>query len=448
MKNLFFICCFLSVSFFTYCSEQQFKGGVYETFSDHMPLGGKDNQKIAEFFGYYLKLENSNWGNTHLITYERDDNDSDIFRQVGWFADGYIITFITGPEEGCQIVVHNEEVIGTSYQSQKGVNIYSWGKVYTQSYYQEIEWNVEQQEEEEEEVFDIPSNIDEYDQNGSTALIKAIEQGNLKYVKLLVEAGADVNLITTDINKIKLCPALFALRYPGILEYLINNGASVNVKLSLKQTILHFAVNNNYYESIVILLENGAEVNAVDLYGITPLHLLFKYGHERTFQKNALITLLDNGANVNSVDHDGWKPFHYTYQNCDIDLFRELVKRGANLNEFNPKGFNALHMACQYKKLNVIKFLVEDLKMDVNTHARWTNGTDGGPTPFYFAIPVDEDFEVAEYLLEKGADINAKQYIVANGKMHIYYNSVLSWAIATKFPYHVIEWLKEHGAKY
>ena len=166
--------------------------------------------------------------------------------------------------------------------------------------------------------------VNAYDQNSkNTALMNAIESGNIDSVRLLVNSGADVNSITSTADNQKKCALTLAFRYPEILKYLIESGADVNIKLSQKQTPLHYAAScETNYEAVCILLKHGAKIDAIDLYGRTPLH----FGIMR---KKIGLALIDNGANFHVVDHNGWKPLHTAYMFCEINLLKELIERAS-----------------------------------------------------------------------------------------------------------------------
>ena len=286
----------------------------------------------------------------------------------------------------------------------------------------------------------------------NAALMKAIESGNLVAVKALVAYGADVNATVKRSGSVEICPVLLALRNSEILEFLIVAGADINVKFGEKKTLLHIAAQNeDTFESLAVLLKNGANVNATDLYGKTPLHLsIMLYSQENTF------TLLEYGANIHALDHERWKPLHRAYKRYNLDLLKKMIELGASLNEFTPDGTNALHEICNVswhafygddsKKINLIKFLVENQKMDVNQHSNWIDGTTGGFTPFMLAVGAHsgEDFQILEYFLDKGADMNTKIFrILHDGRINVIYHSVLDWVVKNKRPYHVIEWLQQ-----
>ncbi len=66
-----------------------------------------------------------------------------------------------------------------------------------------------------------------------TFLHKACEHGNLEIVKLLIEAGADINIPSKDQNEYKgATPLMYAVSFlnADIVEYLVEHGADVNAK--------------------------------------------------------------------------------------------------------------------------------------------------------------------------------------------------------------------------
>ena len=73
-------------------------------------------------------------------------------------------------------------------------------------------------------------------------------------------------------------------------------------------TPLHYASCNeiNAPETIVVLLHYGADINAKDENGLTPLH----YAVRRNDQEVVKV-LLNEGANVNVKDNDGLTPLHF-----------------------------------------------------------------------------------------------------------------------------------------
>lgn len=317
-----------------------------------------------------------------------------------------------------------------------------------------------------DQLIQAGANVDAYDQNSkNTALMNAVESGNIEAVKLLVNSGANLNAITT-VDGRKKCALTEAFCYSDILLYLIESGADIHIRLSQRKTPLHIAAESvggyycraseeNMFQALCILLQHGADVNAVDLYGKTPLH--FALTPKAIRFKQPFISLLGHGANIHILDHYGCKPLHLAYNLCDIEILKEFLKRGASLHEFGCGGLNALQCACDWRtsdkesKLNLIRFLIEEQKLNVNQHSKWYDGRDGSTTAFMSAIRTqnffEDDFEILEYLLHMGGDFNSQTYSIIEGKKRVHHKSVLSWAKDVNVPYYVIEWMVEHGAK-
>ena len=68
-------------------------------------------------------------------------------------------------------------------------------------------------------------------------------------------------------------------------------------------TLLHLAVLHNQKETVVFLLDKGAEVNAKSSLGITPLHEAAQNGNKEIAE-----ILVAHGASINAVDDKGWTP--------------------------------------------------------------------------------------------------------------------------------------------
>jgi hypothetical protein len=126
-----------------------------------------------------------------------------------------------------------------------------------------------------------------------------------------------------DINKIK----------SAISEY----NMSLNIRDDQNKSPIHYILDNNSsnltenqkYEIIQLLINNGSSVSAPDIYNTTPLHLAAKYQY-----KNIVELLLQNHANPNVIDNFGMTPLHYSVQG-NLELCKETKKIG-KLISLNP----------------------------------------------------------------------------------------------------------------
>ena len=100
---------------------------------------------------------------------------------------------------------------------------------------------------------------------------------------------------------------------------LIKAGVDVRVKNKHGLTLLHVAAGSaNYWEAVILLLQQGADVNAKDNENETPLHRAGFYG-----SVTSAGVLLENDAAVNATDKDGETPLDET-RNAEL---RSLLKR-------------------------------------------------------------------------------------------------------------------------
>lgn len=117
------------------------------------------------------------------------------------------------------------------------------------------------------------------DQAGNTALFYAIESRFTGIVRLLLEKGADYG----HENNEKMKPAAFAVKHGSvdILKILIEKGADINAKDCYGDTALTWAAYIGSYDSAKLLIDSGADINAVTLHGNTALSLARRQGHSR-----------------------------------------------------------------------------------------------------------------------------------------------------------------------
>ena len=188
-------------------------------------------------------------------------------------------------------------------------------------------------------------------------------------LQILIEGGSDVNAVD-NAGRTPLLWAVDRNSRPDVLRILIENGADVNFVNREGQTPLMRAVMrfNSNPEFIRALIENGADVNAADNMGKTPLmwtaerhHRALRYHRSRSMlymgrrgetTADAFLTLgvlralIENGADVNAVDNMGKTPLMWmAMKSTNHYVLRLLIDEGADIGAKDRWGRRAIDYA-------------------------------------------------------------------------------------------------------
>lgn len=161
--------------------------------------------------------------------------------------------------------------------------------------------------------------------NPSLDINEASAVGKLERVKALTNEDASlVNSYAVD-GFYPLGLACF-FGHPEIAEFLIANGADVNMRARNGQQVMpiHAASASGQLGLIELLLAHGADVNAEQEGGFVPLHNAAQNG-----QIEMVRLFLDKGAEVNAANKDGLTPLHYALEGGHEAVADLLRERGA-----------------------------------------------------------------------------------------------------------------------
>ena len=224
-------------------------------------------------------------------------------------------------------------------------------------------------------------------------LLEAIQNKKIDISLLLIKRGANVNIEPNRKSKdyhTALALTAYDVRLLTVLKALLDAGADPNKKAILDITPLHCAAEANNIEAVRLLVGKGADINAKDDTGFTPIMKTFsKNRKDKTRELPTLKLLLASGADINSVfeclNQSGWQMntgdtlLNFAVADGTIESIKWLIHSKVNVNSRNNNGNTPLHYAVMSGNL-----VVTDLLLNNGADARVKNSR--GEDSVYFAL--------------------------------------------------------------
>lgn len=137
-------------------------------------------------------------------------------------------------------------------------------------------------------------NIDISNDRDDSILILAIMNEYIDMIKLIINYISDIN---DNYNYDFMSPLHLACEIGNIeiVQLLLENGADIDVLDNYFMTPLHYASNRNHFKTIKLLIKHKAKINVFDDHDRLPIHL--------TTDQNITKYLLDKGSYINSSEY-------------------------------------------------------------------------------------------------------------------------------------------------
>jgi cytohesin len=240
------------------------------------------------------------------------------------------------------------------------------------------------------------------------------------------EATEDLSGLDQDALNELLVEAIRADDMPGI-QRTLEAGADASHELSSGPIIIVVATKGNA-EALGLLIEHGADPNAVGGTGHTPLTMGAHQGHTSVIEvlldagvdpnqpdgtrtdATALVNaadeghvevvelLLERGADPNLGDRQGETPLMFAAKQDVPQSIEALLAHGADVNQQSSGGFTALHGVAESTAANV-----EVLQLLLDAGADVSAETNMGTTPVELALSRGNE-EIAERLRQAGGE--------------------------------------------
>ncbi|KAK7476823.1 hypothetical protein BaRGS_00031905 [Batillaria attramentaria] len=232
-------------------------------------------------------------------------------------------------------------------------------------------------------VFD--ANPDVQNRQGQTPLHNACSRDVATNVTL------DTTDSTTNIDKVDDDPSMHAHAATQFSDETIKTDARAHYERKEKQ----YRVVTQHDEITQVLLNAGADPEAKDNTGHTPLHVACHKGN-----RAVVVSLLRMSPNPDVQDRDGATALHMACERGDYAIVSLLIMAGANKEAEDKKHTRALHVACRNGHTDIIKYLLgSDCDKEARDEQQWT--------PLHWACENGKEAAVSP-LLEVGANIEAE----------------------------------------
>lgn len=187
-----------------------------------------------------------------------------------------------------------------------------------------------------DQKFDI-NGLSEGNETPLHSCVRAKRTG-LACAKIILKAKGDINAKNVW-GRTPLMEAIVQFRYE-IVDYLLAEGADVNIADDHKTTPLHVCASYGNLTCLKTMLARGANQNAQDERGRTSLYFAITGNH-----KEVVFYLIENGCNINIYDSNFGSPLQKALTMANLDLVQALLKAGASTNIYTTSKLTNIRLS-------------------------------------------------------------------------------------------------------
>jgi ankyrin repeat protein len=239
-------------------------------------------------------------------------------------------------------------------------------------------------------IRDADLSVDSFDGDGKTLLVHAVESGSIDAVRAVLDAGASADLAnpwgsnalawvkeetSDEVVALLIARGARAMERSGkplLIHRAVWNEREPQLRLLLSTVtsfedkhwgeLMSAAVMKKNVAIVRALHEAGCPLNVhAEIGGETPLH-----GACTAYRSDEVIAyLLANGADVNATNGQGFTPLHsavqhYAYDDTYIDVLRALVQGGARWDSVDEYTRTPFECARDTSKQHVVQLVVDE----------------------------------------------------------------------------------------
>ena len=235
------------------------------------------------------------------------------------------------------------------------------------------------------------------DNLGVSLIFDATMYGNIEVVKFYIALGQDPNMESNN----KTTPLMLAaiIENFDMIKFLISQGAFVDVSNAGNSSPIYLAKKKEIraYLEEQKKIQSKMQKQKIDN---TPLMQAVVGGNISEVEQ--LVELgADINERVNIYKMTGLSESALMLSAKNYDIAKYLIEKGAYVTAYDRKGENILFYAVRSSNIELIKYLLEKQKMDVNSRSF------DNTTPLFYAAK-SGNLAIVKLLIESGADVFAK----------------------------------------